>query len=103
MRKWLRVGMRVKRYLLALALGITLTSLAIAMALATLYRNVAFPGYSTDIVRAITLQFIPHPLREMVVALLGFGVIGGSIYLSQPLAPHPPARRADGAYRRYPL
>jgi uncharacterized cofD-like protein len=79
-RKWLRVGMRVKRYLLALALGITLTSLAIAMALATLYRNVAFPGYSTDIVRAITLQFIPHPFREIVVALLGFAVIGGSVY-----------------------
>ncbi|MCA1723424.1 MAG: YvcK family protein [Thermomicrobia bacterium] len=80
MRKWLRFGMRVKRYLLALALGITLTSLAIAMALATLYRNVAFPGYSTDIVRALTLQFIPHPMREMVVAALGFGVIGGSVY-----------------------
>lgn len=80
MRKWLRFGMRVKRYLLALALGITLTSLAIAMALATLYRNVDFPGYSTDIVRAITLQFIPHPWREVVVAALGFGVIGGSVY-----------------------
>jgi len=79
-RKWLRFGMRVKRYLLALALGITLTSLAIAMALATLYRNVDFPGYSTDIVRAITLQFIPHPWRETVVALLGFSVIGGSVY-----------------------
>ncbi len=80
MRKWLRFGMRVKRYLFALALGITLTSLAIAMALATLYRNVDFPGYSTDIVRAITLQFIPHPWREVVVAALGFGVIGGSVY-----------------------
>jgi uncharacterized cofD-like protein len=79
-RKWLRFGMRVKRYLLALALGITLTSLAIAMALATLYRNIDFPGYSTDIVRAITLQFIPHPLREIVVACAGFGVIGFSIY-----------------------
>ena len=86
MRKWLRVGMRVKRYLLALALGITLTSLAIAMALATLYRNVAFPGYSTDIVRTITLQFIPHPWRETVVALIGLMVVGGSvIYLSRSL------------------
>lgn len=86
MRKWLRVGMRVKRYLLALALGITLTSLAIAMALATLYRNVQFPGYSTDIVRAITLQFIPHPWREVVVLLLGLVVVGGSvIYLSRSL------------------
>ncbi len=86
MRKWLRVGMRVKRYLLALALGITFTSLALAMALATLYRNVDFPGYSTDIVRGITLQFIPHPWREMVVGLLGFGVIGASVfYLSHSL------------------
>ncbi|MDQ6906640.1 MAG: YvcK family protein [Chloroflexota bacterium] len=80
MRNWLRFGMRVKRYLLALALGITLTSLAIAMTLATLYRNVDFPGYSTDLVRAITLQFIPHPWREAVVAALGFAVIGGSVY-----------------------
>jgi len=72
--------MRVKRYLLALALGITLTSLAIAMALATLYRNVEFPGYSTEIVRAITLQFIPHPWRETVVAGFGFAVIGFSVY-----------------------
>ncbi len=86
MRKWLRPGMRVKRYLLALALGITFTSLAIAMALATLYRNVEFPGYSTDIVRAITLQFIPHPWREAVVAALGFSIIGGSVfYLSHSL------------------
>ncbi len=86
MRKWLRVGMRVKRYLLALALGITFTSLAIAMALATLYRNVAFPGYSTDVVRAITLQFIPHPWRELTVAMFGFLVIGVSIvYLSRSL------------------
>jgi len=85
-RKWLRVGMRVKRYLLALALGITFTSLAIAMALATLYRNVAFPGYSTDVVRAITLQFIPHPWRELTVAMFGFLVIGVSIvYLSRSL------------------
>lgn len=86
MRKWLRVGMRVKRYLLALALGITFTSLAIAMALATLYRNVAFPGYSTDVVRAITLQFIPHPWRELTVAVFGFSVISVSIvYLSRSL------------------
>lgn len=80
MRKWLRVGMRVKRYLVALALGITFISLALAMALATLYRNVDFPGYSTDIVRVITLQFIPHPWRELIVLALGLGVIGASIY-----------------------
>lgn len=80
MRKWLRVGMRVKRYLVVLALGITFISLALAMALATLYRNVNFPDYSTDIVRAITLQFIPHPWRELLVLAIGLGVIGTSIY-----------------------
>src|SRR4051794_31841790 len=72
--------MGVKRYLVILALGMTFTSLAMAMALATLYRNVDFPGYSTRIVRAITLQFIPHPVREMVVGLIGLGVIGFSVY-----------------------
>lgn len=86
MRKWLRYGMRVKRYILLVALGITLTSLALAMALATLYRNVNFPGYSTDIVRAVTLQFIPHPWREACVALVGLVVIGaGAKYLGRSI------------------
>jgi uncharacterized cofD-like protein len=72
--------MRVKRHLVVLALGITVTSLAMAMALANLYRNIAFPGYSTNIVRAITLQFIPHPMREMLVGVVGLGVIGFAVY-----------------------
>ena len=62
MRKWLRPGLRVKRYLILLVLGTTLTSLAIAMALATAYRNFDFPTYSTDVVHTVTLQFIPPPL-----------------------------------------
>ncbi len=86
MRKWLRVGMRVKRYLLLLACGISLTSLAVAMALATLYRNVNFPGYSTNIVHTITLQFIPHPWREVLVLAVGIIVLGlGASYLSRSI------------------
>jgi len=78
--------MRVKRYLIVLALGITLVSLALAMALATLYRHIDFPGYSTDMVRALTLQFIPHPWRETVVALLGIAIIGTGIrYLGRSI------------------
>lgn len=86
MRKWLRPGLRVKRYLLLLVFGLTFTSLALAMALATLYRNYDFPAYSTDVVRGVTLQFIPHPWRELFVGALGLCVIGsGAWYLSRSI------------------
>lgn len=70
--KWLRVGMHVKRWLALLLIGVTLVSLALAMGLATVYRNYDFPSATTVIVRASTLQFIPHPYREALVGLVGF-------------------------------
>lgn len=86
MRKWLRPGLRVKRYLLLLVLGITLTSLAIAMGLATAYRNLDFPDYSADVVQTATLQFIPHPWRELLVGGFGVLVLGlGVWYLSHSI------------------
>lgn len=70
-RTWLRPGMLIKRWVGLLILSITLISLALAMALAWLYRNVAFPTATTDLVRVATLQFIPHPYREVVILAVG--------------------------------
>lgn len=78
--KWLRVGMHVKRWLALLLLGATLLSLGLAMALATVYRNFDFPDETTTVVRAATLQFIPHPQREIAVAGLGLALVAAALY-----------------------
>jgi len=70
-RKWLYPGMRVKRWIGLLVLGFMAFALASAMFTAFLYRNVHFPGIIGVIVYYGTLQFIPHPLRELVVGMVG--------------------------------
>jgi len=71
LRTWLRPGMLVKRWILLLALGVVTTSLGLAMGLAWLYRNYAFPQEVSGFVRAVTLQFIPHPYREALMISVG--------------------------------
>jgi uncharacterized cofD-like protein len=78
--KWLYPGMNVKRWLLLLAVGVVLFSLAIAMGLAWIYRNVEFPPEFTALVQTLTLQFIPHPYREFVVGLPGVLLFGYAVY-----------------------
>jgi len=63
--------MVVKRWVALLLVSLVLVSLAIAMALASLYRTVAVPPETTDFVRVVTLQFIPHPWREAVILTCG--------------------------------
>ena len=72
--------MHVKRWLVLLLIGITLLSLALAMGLATLYRNYDFPDPATTAVRAGTLQFIPHPYREGLLGIAGLGLTVFALY-----------------------
>ena len=53
--------MLIKRWAALFMLGMVLMSLALAMALATIYRYYAFPEPTTGLVQRLTLQFIPHP------------------------------------------
>ena len=86
MIKWLYPGMNVKRWLLLLAVGVVCFSLAIAMGLAWVYRNVDFPPEFTDLVQTLTLQFIPHPYRELVIGIPGLLVLLYAIFrLSQSI------------------
>lgn len=80
MIKWLYPGMNVKRWLLLLALGVIFFSLAIAMGLAWAYRTIDFPPEVTDLVQTLTLQFIPHPYREIVIGVPGLLIFGFAIY-----------------------
>ncbi len=97
LRMWLRPGMAIKRWILALLMGLVLTSLAIAMALAWLYRNYEFPASLTNFVQTVTLQFIPHPYREILMAAVGLVfIIGGFYQLSRSLlAPFWDTRNGD--------
>jgi uncharacterized cofD-like protein len=70
-RKWLYPGMHVKRWIVLLMVGFMAFALACAMFLAWIYRTIAVPEPFTDPVQALTLQFIPHPFREVLVGTFG--------------------------------
>ncbi|RIK37170.1 MAG: hypothetical protein DCC58_18350 [Chloroflexi bacterium] len=96
LRTWLRPGMLVKRWILMLFSGLVLTSLAMAMGLAWIYRNYDFPSSTASVVQAVTLQFIPHPYREMIVISIGFGLtLIGFLQLSRSLLSPFLAQRSD--------
>ena len=70
-RKWLYPGMHVKRWIVLLIVGFMAVALAFAMGLAWVYRNVEFVQPFTEPVQTVTLQFIPHPFRELFVGTIG--------------------------------
>lgn len=89
-RLWLRPGMLIKRYIALFMLGIILTSLAMAMAAAQIYREYSFPDRLSPLIEAVTLQFIGHPWREIIllgggILVLGYGILKLSNALIRPL------------------
>ncbi|MCL5962667.1 MAG: YvcK family protein [Chloroflexi bacterium] len=74
--KWLYPGMHVKRWVFLLLCGVVFLSLSLAMLIAFLYRNIDFPGASGTVIYYLTLQFITHPYRELLVGGIGIGVLG---------------------------
>lgn len=70
-RKWFYPGMHVKRWIALLIIGFMALALACAMALAWVYRNVDFVQPFSEPVQTVTLQFIPHPYREILVGSVG--------------------------------
>lgn len=97
LRTWLRPGMFVKRWILLSFMGLVLTSLAMAMALAWVYRHYAFPDRFTQIVQSVTLQFIPHPYREIIMVVFGVAfVLFGFLQLSRSLLAPFLDQRPDG-------
>ena len=89
--------MLIKRWAALFIFGGVLTSLALAMGLATLYRNYDFPEPTTDLVRVLTLQFTPHPYREALILLLGIGsLLVGFWRMSHSLIAPLMARSARG-------
>ena len=64
-------GWHIKRWLLALFLGIMLLSLGVAYVLVHIYRSTPFPSY----VYYLTLQFIPHVQRGVLLGTIGVALV----------------------------
>ena len=83
-RRWLTLGIGVKRYILLIFAGTVILALALAMFLAYVYRTIDVPGPAGSVVYFMTLQFIEHPFRSLVVGGLGLtGVVAGAFLLGR--------------------
>jgi uncharacterized cofD-like protein len=82
--------MHIKRWVGLFMLSIIGVSLALAMGLAWIYRHYAFPDRLTGLVQTVTLQFISHPYREIIIfaggaSLLVFSFVRMSGSILRPL------------------
>jgi uncharacterized cofD-like protein len=70
-RRWLVPGIGVKRWLLVVFLGLLLLALGVAHFLRQVTADLEPGGVAQMLVDAATLQFLPYPLRGLIVGLAG--------------------------------
>lgn len=80
LRTWLRPGMAVKRWAILLIGGVLLACLALSMGLAWIYRTHDLPYVFSQLIQIGTLQPIPHPLRGILLFILGLGMLGIAVW-----------------------
>jgi uncharacterized cofD-like protein len=78
--KWLYPGMGVKRWLILLALGLLLLSLGVSFFYVQIYRTIEFTGTASPIAYAVTLQFLPHWLRGLLLGTGGVACVALAVY-----------------------
>src|SRR5512136_415560 len=74
--KWLTPGIGVKRWLALFLIGITLLALALDIVLDNVYSGADLPEFTYY----LTLQFLPHLGRAMVVGLIGVAALAIAAY-----------------------
>ena len=79
LRRWLTPGIGVKRWLLVVFLGLLLLALGAAHLLRQLSRDLEPGGVAGTLIDAATLQFLPYPVRGLIVGSIGVALlaIGG--------------------------
>ena len=71
LRRWLTVGIGVKRWLLLAFVGLLLLALGVAHALRQLTADLSPDGPAQGIVNVLTLQFLPYEGRGLIAGALG--------------------------------
>ncbi len=75
LRRWLTPGIGIKRWLLVVFLGLLLLALAFAHTLRQLSRDLEPGGPFGTVIDIATLQFLPYPLRGLIVGAIGVGLV----------------------------
>jgi uncharacterized cofD-like protein len=76
LRRWLTIGIGVKRWLLLSFVGLLILALGVAHALRQLTAELRPGGSAQLVVDVLTLQFLPYQGRGLIV-----GVVGGALFL----------------------
>ncbi|MEX1345487.1 MAG: gluconeogenesis factor YvcK family protein [Candidatus Limnocylindrales bacterium] len=71
LRRWMRPGMGVKRWLLLMLVGLTILATAGALFIRILFREVPADSLAGRVFELVSLNFLPDPVRPMVVIFLG--------------------------------
>ena len=75
LRSWLKPGMGVKRWLLVVFAGMLLLSLGAAHVIRQVTRDLQPGGVAQALIDFVSLQFLPFPLRGLVVGGVGVALI----------------------------
>ena len=105
LRRWLRPGIGVKRWLGVAFVGLTALALAGALALWQLYRDVDVDEPVRTAISTLTLQFLPYWVRAALllglgVSLFAYGSYRVAIALLGPLRQSGEEPLVDLVYRR---
>jgi uncharacterized cofD-like protein len=74
LRRWLRPGMGIKRWLLLMLLGLTILATAGALLIRILFLGVHPDSPLGQLFEIVSLNFLPDPWRPLVVILVGAGI-----------------------------
>ncbi len=73
-RRWLRPGMGVKRWLVMMLVGLTILATAGALFIRILFREVPADSLAGQLFELISFNFLPDPFRPLVVIGIGASV-----------------------------
>jgi uncharacterized cofD-like protein len=96
LRRWLTPGIGVKRWLLVLFVGLLLLALGVAHVLRQATRDLQPGGIAQVILDAVTLQFLPYPLRGLVVGAAGLALVAIGAYRAARALTDPFRSAEDG-------
>jgi uncharacterized cofD-like protein len=75
LRRWLTLGIGVKRWLVVLFVGLLTLALAVAHTLRQVTQDLEPGGLAGSLIDLATLQFLPYPLRGLIVGSVGLVLV----------------------------